>query len=101
MNIQESYKKFPIKFYKKAFELGNADKLKESYEDVIFENIADMYSSGGYGIEQNISEASKWKSLAEKYSMKNNDKTFKYYYDETTKIIEPAQIKDEINVHLS
>ena len=66
-DIEKNYAK-AIKFYKKAFELGNADKLKDSYEDVIFENIADMYSSGGYGIEQNISEAYKWEMRAKKIS---------------------------------
>ncbi|MBE6342148.1 MAG: sel1 repeat family protein [Lentimicrobiaceae bacterium] len=99
-DIEKNYAK-AIKFYKKAFELGNADKLKESYEDVIFENIADMYSSGGYGIEQNISEAYKWEMRAKKSLTKIMIKRSNINTDETTKIIEPAQIKDEINGHLS
>ncbi|MBO5957926.1 MAG: sel1 repeat family protein [Bacteroidales bacterium] len=99
-DIEKNYAK-AIKFYKKAFELGNADKLKDSYEDVIFENIADMYSSGGYGIEQNISEAYKWEMRAKKSLTKIMIKRSNINTDETTKIIEPAQIKDEINGHLS
>lgn len=78
-DVEKDYAK-AIRFYKKAFESRNVNKLKDFYKNVIFENIADMYSNGGYGIEQNIYESYKWKLRAEKYSKKNNDKTFKYYY---------------------
>lgn len=92
-----------IELFKKALELGSDDELKginQWNKDGVFsilKAIAWMYREGGYGIEKNMSESSKWELRAEKTSNKNNQDNIIITTDEITKMIEPNYKKPIFN----